>query len=112
MRPCGFNSWNYCLPDLDVPRSTELCECQIFSLENGENDNCSKGKCLTLYYSLNLNYSSKGPFVEVMVPSLWHCWVTEEPLREGSRGSKLGHEEHTLEGYYGMLNCSSVSHSL
>lgn len=65
--------------------STEAQNCvnlQVFLWNMGEN-NCSPGKCLTLYYSLNLKYSSKGPFVEVTVPSLWHCWVTEEPLRDG-----------------------------
>lgn len=77
-RPCGFNSWM----TFHFTWSTKLCKSPSFSLEYGVTTTLLR-ECVWRYYGLNLNYSSKDPFVEVMVPSLWHCWVTEEPLRDG-----------------------------
>lgn len=48
MRPCISNPWNHCLLDPDVLTKTELCKSQNFPLEYEENNNYSKGKCLTL----------------------------------------------------------------
>jgi hypothetical protein len=105
-----------CLLDLDVfPTWTELCKSQNFLPEYEANSNCSKAKCLTRYYSINLKYPSRGQFVKVMVPrrktsvfpSLFYRWEIEEPLRD-----VVG----TFQAYpwkvYGTLITPSVSHSL